>query len=192
MEAVKRAVTFYTPDKIYSGAVDVRERSIRTLDLLNSTNIYWKDPSEKNFSDAILLNRASIKLSGGQKIGEFRKLQMRLTDIIFFTDGLDGGGTNCDRATQKTTSPKLHNEVVTVKILTKMQGDSFYIVSGKYTGLIKSKTSHRYLPRNRYLPITEAKVTAVTRVGERWTSKTVIDNKFIGMSGEHIESCSFN
>ena len=51
MEAQRREIIVFTPGKQYSGEVDIPSPDFRTTDLLNSANLYWKDPAEKNFKN---------------------------------------------------------------------------------------------------------------------------------------------
>ena len=49
MEADQRKVAIVTfLGKKYSGYVDVPNANFRTTDLLNSANIYWKNPNERD------------------------------------------------------------------------------------------------------------------------------------------------
>ena len=185
MKENKRDVTLYTPSKIYSGQVDIKAENIRTLDLLNSANIYWRDPAEKSFGDALLLNGADIKLLCGTPLGGFGRLQMRLSEIIFFTDNLQSTGDIAEKRRDISLATKVREKTVSVRILTRMAGDTFYLITGSFAGLFKKKS------QSRYLPITNAKVKAIVKKGEEWKSRTIVNNQFIGLSTAHIEACSF-
>ena len=46
--------------KRYSGKVDLPNASFRTTDLLNSVNVFWKNPNEKCFDNAILMRDVKL------------------------------------------------------------------------------------------------------------------------------------
>ena len=72
--------------KTYSGMIDVPNEHLRTTDLLNSSNLFWKDPNEKCLDDAILLYDAQLLLDGSAVYKRFDKVQIKLPEIIFFYD----------------------------------------------------------------------------------------------------------
>ncbi len=182
----QRFVTLYTPQKTYTGFVDISSEKMRTIDLLNSLNVYWKDPTEKSFNDSIMLKKVNITIEGGTPIGRFQQLQMRLSDIIFFTDNEGRSGHFTEKIRASTLRLKNGEKTASVRILTRMSGDAFYIITGKLEGLFKSKSKHRYLP------LTQATVNAVTRTGDNWTQEKLVSDTFIGLSIDHIEACSFH
>jgi len=182
----KRKVILYTPNKIYSGIIDVNSETTRTIDLLNSSNLYWKDPAEKSFSDSILLHQATVTIEGNMVLGTFPKLQLRLSDIIFFADGLSKSGDSTEKKRAATLSAKSLEKVTTVRLLTRTRGDSFYLITGVFFGLFKSKSQHRYLP------VTQVRINEITRTGDKWSNNKIdIVNDFIGIATKHIEAFSF-
>lgn len=184
--SVERRVTFYTPNKTYSGFVDLKAYNIRTLDLLNSASIYWKNPDEKNLNKSILLSKAHIELDGGKHLGSFHRLQMNLSDIIFFTDYLQNTGDVTEKLRYTTLATKTKEKDSRVHILTRVTGDAFYMISGTFSGLFKKKS------QERYLPVKNATVHAVIRIGEEWIKRLVVEKQFVGIATRHIESCTFN
>ncbi len=187
MDTDQRKVTLHTADKVYSGFIDIGNSSLRTIDIFNSANLYWKNPAEKSFDDALLLRQASILLQGNVKFGEFDMLQLRLSDIILFYDSLQTAGDNREKMRASTLKAKTGEEMELVQIITNTQGNGFYYLTGAFHGLFKSKS------KQRYIPITEASVTEVLRVGNSWQKKKVMsDGAFIGVSTQHIESCKFS
>lgn len=185
-ENVTRKISLYTPNKIYSGYMDIKAENIRTIDLMNSSNLYWKDPGEKSFSDSIMLSQASITIEGNKVIGTFPTLQLRLSDIIFFTDLLEQSGDDTEKARATTLSHKTQENASMVRILTRMRGDSFYLITGIFLGLFKSKS------QQRYLPVTQPQVNEIIRSGDQWTNKRIaIHNNFIGLAVNQIEACTF-
>jgi hypothetical protein len=185
-ENATRKVSFYTPNKIYSGYMDIKAENIRTIDLLNSSNLYWKDPGEKSFSDSIVLSEASVTIEGDKLLASFPRLQLRLSDIIFFTDLLDKSGDDLEKSRAATLSQKAKESASVVRILTRTRGDSFYVIFGVFFGLFKSKS------QQRFLPLINPKVNEIIRTGDRWANKkVVINNNFLGLAINQIEACSF-
>lgn len=185
-EPATRKINLYTPNKIYSGYIDMKSENMRTIDLLNSSNLYWRDSSEKSFSDSILLSQASITIEGNKVIGTFPKLQLRLSDIIFFTDSLSETGDATEKARATTLSQKTQENVSMVRILTRMRGDAFFLITGIFYGLFKSKS------QQRYLPVTQPQVNEIIRTGNQWSNKKIaIQNNFIGLAIAQIEACAF-
>ena len=186
-ESIQREVILFTPNKKYTGKVDLKNDDIRTIDQLNSSTIYWKNPAEKSFDDAVLLHDVDISVHGVDKLTSFKKLQVRLSDIIFFTDRLESSGDSAEKLRAQTLSAKAKDERAKAKIITEMRGDSFFFVFGTFHGLFKNKT------KQRYFPLTEVKIYEVLRTGEKWDRIEVdIGNHFIGLSSDHIEACTLS
>ena len=186
-ESIQREVVLFTPNKKYTGKIDLQNDDMRTIDQLNSATIYWKDPNEKSFNDAVLLNDVEVSLHGHGKIISFDRLQLRLSDIVFFSDKLSTSGVETEKMRAKILTEKAQEQASQVRIITEMRGDSFFIVLGTFHGLFKNKT------KNRFLPLTGAKIYEVLRTGDNWTRVEVdVGNNFIGLSSNHIESCSFS
>ena len=53
MAEQRKVVVVTSLGKIYRGMVDVPNESYRTTDLFNSPSIFWKNPAEKCFDNAI-------------------------------------------------------------------------------------------------------------------------------------------
>lgn len=165
--------------------MDLQNVGMRTLDLLNSSNIYWKDPKDKSFNDSILLYDGIIEIEGGKRLSKFKKMQIRLSDIIIFTDKLSTSGSDTEKIRAKTLSDKNSEKESQVKIITRMCGDAFFIIQGSFYGLFKNKS------QQRFLPLTKPSVKEVLRTGADWSVKEVdVGTSFIGLSTNHIESCS--
>lgn len=187
METRQRRITIYTADKIYSGDIDVASESLRTLDIFNSSSIYWKNPSERSFEDSLLLNNATVLLDGTTRLGDFPKLQIRLSDILFFHDSLHNLGDSNEQKRAASLKTKTKEETAKTQIITKTQGNTFYFISGIFYGLFKSKSNHRFIP------ITEVSLTGVVRAESKWKKKKIpIEGGFVGVSTRHIEACSFS
>ncbi|MEJ2691018.1 MAG: hypothetical protein P8130_13965 [Deltaproteobacteria bacterium] len=82
----QRKISIVTsPGKKYTGMIDVPNAALRTTDLLNSGNIFWKDPSEKCLDDVILLYDVHLQLDDNV-FRKFDKIQIKISEIIFFYD----------------------------------------------------------------------------------------------------------
>lgn len=186
-ESIQREVILYTPNKKYTGKIDLKNDDIRTIDQLNSSTIYWKNPAEKSFDDAVLVHDVDISVHGADKLTSFKKLQIRLSDIIFFTDMLKASGDSAEKLRAQTLSAKAKDERAKAKIITEMRGDSFYFIFGTFHGLFKNKT------KQRYFPLTDVKIYEVLRTGSKWERiELELGNHFIGLSSDHIESCTLS
>lgn len=186
-DSIQRPIVLFTPNKRYTGKIDLKNDEIRTIDQLNSSTIYWKNPTEKSFDDAVLLYDVDVSVHGADKLTSFKKLQVRLSDIIFFTDRLETSGDSAEKMRAQTLSARAKDEQATAKIITEMRGDSFFFITGIFHGLFKNKT------KQRYFPLTEVKVHEILRTGNKWERVEVdLGNTFIGLSSNHIESCSLS
>lgn len=186
MEISQRKITLYTPDKVYVGYIDIANESLRTTDIFNSSSIYWKDPKERSFEDALLLNNASIILEGNTKLGDFDKLQVKLSDVLFFHDSLENLGDSMEKKRAGHLKLKTKESTSLVNVVTHSRGGSFFYIKGTFFGLFKSKSNHRYIP------ITEANVVQIIRSSEKWQKKRIIvEGGFVGISTQHIEACTF-
>lgn len=185
-DSVQREIVLFTPNKKYSGKIDLKSDDMRTIDQLNSSTIYWKNPAEKSFDDAIQFYDVDVSIQGAGKLSSFKKLQIRMADIIFFSDRLKKSGVSSEKQRAKTLSVKSKDDVAKIRLLTEMRGDSFYYIQGTFHGLFKNKT------KQRFFPLTQAKVYEVIRTGDKWERLEIdIGNDFIGISSSHIEACSF-
>jgi len=186
-ESIQREVILFTPNKKYTGKIDLKNDGIRTIDQLNSSTIYWKNPAEKSFDDAVLLYDVDISVHGVDKLTSFKKLQVRLSDIMFFTDRLETSGDSAEKMRAQTLSAKAKDELAKAKIITEMRGDSFFFIFGTFHGLFKNKT------KQRYFALTEVKIYEVIRTGEKWDRFEIdLENHFIGLSSNHIEACTLS
>ena len=180
-----REITLYTPNKKYTGTIDLQNEGMRTIDLLNSSSIYWREPNEKSFNDSIQLFDVVIEVQGNKKLSRFHKLQLRLSDIIFFSDNLNLTGSLTEIKRAKTLYQKTSEKKSSVKIITRMRGDAFYIVKGVFYGLFKNKS------QQRFFPLTNPQVREILRTGSEWQTRNIdVGSHFIGLSTNHIEACS--
>lgn len=186
MQSDQRKIYLHTPTKMYSGNIDLGSQSLRTIDVFNSANVYWKDPAERSFDDALLLHDAAVVLEGGTKIGSFDSIQVKLSDVFFFYDTMDNLGDSNERKRAEMLKGKTKEQATTVRIITKTRGNAFFHIQGVFYGLFKSKT------KQRFIPIPESTVTAVIHENGKWLKRRIeIGNNFVGVSVSHIEACTF-
>lgn len=186
MGDLQRAVTIITPGKMYSGFIDIPNEALRTVDIFNSANVYWKDAAEKSFEDALLLHDATVILEGNTRLCKLSRVQVRLVDVVCFFDGLETTGDHREKIRAATLKSRTGEETSSVNIITHCRGGVFYYITGLFYGLFKSKS------KQRYIPLTQSTVTAVLRVGDGWQKKKIaLPGSFVGVSTQHIESCSF-
>ena len=69
---MRRKLKILTTGKQYVGQVDMPQDNLRTTDLFNSTNLYWKNPAEKSFNDAILLYDATLSITGKENFQTYQ------------------------------------------------------------------------------------------------------------------------
>ena len=187
MDNCQRKITLYTPDKAYVGYIDIANTSLRTTDIFNSSSVYWKDPADRSFDDALLLNNASIVLEGNTKLGSFDKLQVKLSDILFFHDSLENLGDSMEKKRAAHIKVKTQESTSIAHIITHTHGSAFLYITGMFYGLFKSKSKHRFIP------ITEANVVQIVRSNEKWQKKIIpITGGFVGINTQHIEACTFS
>ena len=186
MGDTQRAVTIFTPSKTYEGFIDIPNDSLRTIDVFNSNSIYWKDPAEKSFEDALLINDATVMLEGNTRLAKLSRVQVRLVDVMFFFDSLEDSGDRLEKIRAATLKTRTGEETSSVSIITHTRGDAFYYISGIFYGLFKSKS------KQRYIPLTQPTITAVLRVAGGWQKKKIaLPGSFVGVATSYIEACSF-
>ena len=87
MDATQRKLAIVTSlGKRYSGMIDIPSSNFRTSDLLNSANVFWKNPNEKCYDNAILMYDARLFLDDTAVYRHFDKIQIKLSEIFYFYD----------------------------------------------------------------------------------------------------------
>lgn len=186
MEAVRRKITVFTPGKQYFGEVDVPNANLRTTDLLNSTNLYWKDPTEKNFNDVLLMFNVTLSIDGIREFQKFGRVQIRQPNIIFFHDDFVGLGSAEEKKRADALKEKTHEEKKQIHLLTKVRVNSFFDITGSFYGLFKSKSIQKYIP------LSDVVMYEIIKQQDKWVKKQIqLANNFIGVNTSYIESCAF-
>jgi hypothetical protein len=186
MVPARRAITLFTPGKIYMGKIDVPNPLLRTTDLLNSTNLYWKDPTHKSFNDSLLLYDAVLSIDGIDRYQTYETIQIRQPNIIFFHDGLATLGNSEEKERADKLKEKTHEEKKTIHLITKVRVNSFFDIQGTFYGLFKNKSIQKYIP------LSDVILHEIIRKEDKWVKRRVnLVNNFIGVNSNYIEASSF-
>ena len=184
---MRRKVTVFTPGKQYSGEVDIPNDALRTTDLFNSANLYWKDSAEKSFNDSLLMFNVTLSITGVREFQEFNKLQVRQPNIICYNDDLTELGSTEEKKKADTLRKKTNEKKKNILLITKMRGGSFFMIKGIFYGLFKSKSNQKYIP------LSDVVLLEIIRKQDKWIKNNIpLANNFIGVNTNYIESCSFD
>ena len=180
----QRKITIGTSlGKKYSGLIDVPSATFRTIDLFNSTNLFWKNPNEKCFENAILMYDARLMFGDTDLYRKFHKIQIKLSEIFYFYDGFQSMGDDMEKKRTVKLIELTQEKVQTINIITKVVAKSFYDIEGKFFGLFKKKST------DNFLPLTDVKIVEISKKQGKWYKKEIIvPHKFIGMANSFIES----
>ena len=186
MEIARRKITVFTPGKKYSGEVAIPNAELRTTDLLNSGNQYWKDPSEQTFNDSLLMSHVTLSIDGISEFQKFDRLQIRQPNIIFYHDDLIDSGSIEEKLRADALKEKRHEKEVSINIITKVRVNSFFEVNGTFFGLFKSKSIHKYIP------LSDVVIYEFIRKEDKWVRRKLeLANHFIGINTAYIEALAF-
>ena len=187
MDEIHRKITVFTPGKQYSGEVAVPNSSLRTTDLLNSPNLYWKDPSEKTFNDALLMYNVTISIDGIQEFQKFDRIQIRQPNIIFYHDDFIALGSDDEKKRADMLKERSHEEAKLIHLITKVRVNSFFEIRGTFYGLFKSKSIQKYIP------LSDVIVYEIIRHQDKWVKRKIdLSNNFIGVNTSYIEAAAFD
>lgn len=180
----QRKVTMGTAlGKKYSGLIDVPSATFRTIDLLNSANLFWKDPNEKCFENAILMYDAHLTFGGTALYRKFDKIQIKLSKVFYFYDEFESMGDEIEKKRTSKLVELTQEKIQTVNIITKVVTNSFYDIEGKFFGLFKKKSN------DKFLPLTDVKIVEISKKQDKWfKNEIILPYKFIGLANSHIES----
>jgi len=169
--------------KIYKGIVDVPNETFRTTDLFNSSSIYWKDPSQKCFENAVLLRDVKMLIGGSSISVKFDKLQVKLSEVMYFYDDMEKISDEKEKMRASSMVKKTSEVSQSVDIITTEVANSFYHLTGTFFGLFKKKSN------DKFIPLTDVKLTEIYNKGDKWYQRQVeLPHKFIGVSTKHIEA----
>ena len=181
----RNIVVMTTFGKKYSGLIDLPNESFRTTDFLNSSTIFWRNPNEKCFDNAIMMHDATLILGSNYAYKKFDKIQIKVSEIIFFYDELENIGDAAEKTRATSMREKTQEQLQTVNIITPVVSNSFYDISGNFYGLFKKKS------QDRFIPLSGAEIVEIKKAQGKLTKKELeIPNKFLGVSTQFIEALS--
>jgi hypothetical protein len=180
----QRKITIGTSlGKKYTGLIDAPSATFRTIDLFNSANIFWKNPNEKCFENAILMYDARLMFGDTALYRKFDKIQIKLPEIFYFYDGFQSMGDEMEKKRTAKLIELTQEKIQTVNIITKVVANSFYDIEGKFFGLFKKKSN------DKFLPLTDVKIVEISKKEGKWfKNEIILPHKFIGMANSLIES----
>ena len=183
MSAQRKIVLVTSLGKKFVGMVDIPNDSLRTTDLLNSGTIYWKDPSEKCFDNAIYMHDVVLQIDNSPVRVKFDKIQVKISEVILFYDDVDAITDEKEKMRAETMVKKTQEQVQVVNIITREVSNSFYNLTGSFYGLFKKKSN------DKFIPLTDVKLTEIYNKEGKWFQREVVlPHKFIGVSTRHIEA----
>ncbi len=184
MEAKQRKLAVVSSlGKKYSGVVDIPNENFRTTDLLNSSNIFWKNPNEKCYDNAILMYDVKLFLDDTAVYRNFDKIQIKLSEIFYVYDEVHGLGDEMEKKRASTMIKHTQENTQLVNIITREVANSFYDISGTFFGLFKKKS------KDKFIPLTDVIIVEIHNRQGKWAKKQIhLPHNFICMSNQHIES----
>lgn len=186
--ADKRKVVIVTSmGKRFNGYIYLPNSSLRTTDLLNSPNVYWKDPSEKCFENAIQIYDVQLVVDEATVCARFDKIQVKLSEVIYFYDDQASIGDEKEKLRATAMVQKTQESAQQVRIITTEVSNSFYNIKGTFYGLFKKKSN------DKFIPITDVSITEIYKKENKWFQKTIeLPHKFICISTSHIEATTIS
>lgn len=183
MAEQRQVVVVTSLGKKFTGKIDVPNMTLRTTDLLNSGSIYWKDPSEKCFENAILLHDVQLTIDDSAVCVKFDKIQVKLSEVIYFYDDSKSISDEKEKMRAEAMIQKTKEHQQTINIITTEISQSFYHMTGFFYGLFKKKSN------DKFIPLTGVKLIEIYKKDGKWFQKEVgLPHKFIGISTRHIEA----
>ncbi len=187
MIALQRKLVIMTSmGKKYSGMVDLPSESFRTTDLLNSSNIFWRNPNEKCYENAILMYDARLFIDENMIYKKFKKIQIKRSEIFYFYDEMEMIGDEMEKKRASSMAQNIQEQAQRVHIITKTMANSFYDISGLFFGLFRKKS------KDNFVPFTDVVMWEIFKKESKWTKKQYkFPHGFIGINNEFIEAITF-
>jgi len=183
MTEQRRVVAVTSLGKVYKGMVDIPNATFRTTDLFNSPSIYWKDPNDKCFDNAVLLRDVQLLIGGSAICVKFDKVQLKLSEVIYFYDDQQAITDDKEKMRASSMVQKTQEYSQSVDIITTEVINSFYHLTGTFFGLFKKKS------KDKFIPLTDVKLIEIYKSDGKWFQKNVeLPHKFIGVSTRHVEA----
>lgn len=179
----RKVVLVTSLGKKYLGKVDIPRSSMRTTDLFNSSSIYWREPGDKCFENAIQLYDVHLVIDDSPVRVRFDKIQVRLSEVVYFYDDQQIITDSKEKMRASTMVQKTKEQVQTVNIITTRVANSFYNLTGSFFGLFKKKSN------DKFIPLTEVKIIEIYSKEGKWFQREIdLPFKFICISTNHIEA----
>ncbi len=169
--------------KKYSGLIDIPSDTFRTTDIFNSSHIYWKNPDLKCYDDAILMRDARLFLEEKSVYQKFDMIQIKLSEIIYFYDDIEQLGNEIEKKRMSALHGAKSEESQTIHIITTQVANSFYDITGIFSGRFRKKS------KDAFIPLTETRIIEVLKKEDKWFQKKVaLPHNFICIGSKYIES----
>jgi hypothetical protein len=184
--ATRRIVIITSLGKRYEGNIDLPSLNFRTSDLLNSSTVYWKQPSRKYLENSIMLSNVNLSFNGNKEYRKFDLIQIRIPEIVVFFDSLGISGYHCEKMRAANLQLGSSDSARNVHIITSKISNSFYTVSGTIHGAARQKMNRLFVP------VSDA-VIAEVRLDESSDFKenpVDLPNSFLGINTRYIEALS--
>jgi len=187
MTVLQRKLSIVTSmGKKYTGMVDVPSESFRTTDLMNSSNVFWRNPNEKCYENAILLYDARLFIDETTVYKKYEKIQIKLSEVFYFYDEVEILGDEMEKKRAHTMTQSIQEKAQRAHIITKTVASSFYDINGMFFGMFRKKS------KDNFVPLTEVSMGEIFKKDGKWTKKEFkFPHGFIGVSNRHIESITF-
>jgi hypothetical protein len=169
--------------KKYSGMVDIPNPNFRTTDLLNSASTFWRNPNEKCYDNAILMHNVILYADDSAAYRKFEKLQIKLSDIIYFYDDIENVGDELEKKRASRMVGQAREKAQLVNIITKEIAYSFYHITGTFYGLFRKKS------KDKFIALTQARIAEILKKQDKWVKRSIpLPRGFIGISNDYIEA----
>jgi len=187
MAEIRKVVIVTSMGKKFKGYVYVPNNTLRTTDLLNSPTVFWKDPSEKCFENALQIHDVQLIVDESTVCAKFDKIQVKLSEVIYFYDDQEAISDEKEKMRASAMVQKTHESAQQVRIITTEVSNSFYSIKGTFYGLFKKKSN------DKFIPITDASVTEIYKKEGKWFQKPIeLPHNFICISTSHIEATTLS
>lgn len=76
MAVLQRELSIITSmGRRYSGKIDIPSETFRTTDLLNSSNVYWRNPDDKCYENALMMHEVRLYVDDSAIYKRFEKFR---------------------------------------------------------------------------------------------------------------------
>jgi len=188
MEIEQRRISIVTSlGKRYCGMIDIPNAAFRTTDLLNSANLFWKNPNDKCYNNAILMYDVKLYIEDSAVFKKFDKIQVKLSEIFYFYDELENIGNEREKKWADSVVKQSLDSEKTVQIVTRNVANSFYFITGTFFGLFRKKSN------DKFIPLSKAQILEIYKHQDKWAKKKIfLPHNFIAVCNEHIESVTLS